>query len=93
MDGLFAYLAEACVLGQVGDVAVHLAIHLDVLHHIAAISFQAAVEVVQVVYAAHLACRGVEQLGRYGLRKGVALLAVLLVARHQVVSLAWYHAV
>ena len=35
------------------DVAVHVAVDLDVLHHLAAVGFEAAVEVVEVVDAAY----------------------------------------
>mgnify|MGYP007107555695 CR=1 FL=1 len=93
VNRLFAYLVEACVLGQVWDVAVHLAINLDILHHVAAISFQSAVEVVQIVDAAHLACCGIEELGRNGLGEWVALLAVHLVARYEVITFLGYHLV
>ena len=89
----FANLGESCVLGKIWNVAVHLAIYLDVLHHVAAIGLQSAVEVVQVVDAAHLACRGIEELGRDGLAQRVTLLAVLLVAGNQVVTFLGNHLV
>ena len=68
-----AYLVEAGVLCQIWYISVHLAIHLDVLHHILAVGFQSAVEVMQIVYSAYLPCRGVEELCRNGLGEGVAL--------------------
>ena len=64
---LLANLVESRILGQVGDKAVHLAIHLDILHHVLAVSLQSAVEVVQVLNPAHLSCCGIEQLGGNGL--------------------------
>ena len=88
---LFADAAEAGVLGQVGDVAVHLAVDFDVLDHVLAIGFQSAVEVVEVVDAAHLSCRGVEEFGGEGFGDGVV--AFLLVAAHQVVAFFRNHAV
>ena len=72
---------------------MHLAIDLNVLHHVAAVGLQSAVEVVQVVYAAHTACGGVEELRGDGLREGVALTAVLLVARDHVVAFFLNHTV
>ena len=90
---LLAYLVEAGVLCQIWYIPVHLAIHLDVLHHILAVGFQSAVEVMQIMYSAYLPCRGVEELCRNGLGEGVALLAVHLVARNKVVAVFLYHAV
>ena len=72
---------------------MHLAIYLNVLDNVAAVRLKSAVEVVQVVYAANLACCGVEELGGDGLREWVALLAVLLVAAHEVVSVVHNHVV
>ena len=45
---------------KVGDVAVHVAIYLDVLDILVAVCLKAAVEVVQVLDARHLACGSVE---------------------------------
>ena len=64
VDDLLTNLVEARVLGQVGDVAVHLAVDLDVLHHIATIILQSAVEVMEVVNAGNFAGRSVEELRR-----------------------------
>ena len=86
---LLANLVETGILGQIGDIAVHLAIHLDVLHHITAIGLQAAVEVVQVLDTTHLTRRGVEELGGQRLRDGVV--AFLLVARDEVVAIDGNH--
>ena len=88
---LFADLVEAGILGQIRDVTVHLAVDFDVLHHVAAVGFEAAIEVVQVVNARDFACRGVEELGGNGLGEGVV--AFLFVARHEVVALVNDHAV
>ncbi len=93
VNGLFANLVEAGVLGQIWYVAMHLAVHLDVLHYLLAVSLQSAVEVMQIMNAAHLAGRSVEQLGGYGLRERVALLTVLLVSRHEVVAFVRNHVV
>ena len=75
---LLANLVEARILCQIGNVTMHLAIHLDVLHHISAVGFQSAVEVVQVLDATHLAGRRVEKFRGKGLRYGVV--AFLLIA-------------
>ena len=91
MHHLLAYASEARVLRQVRDVAVHFAVHLDVLHHLAAVSLQPAVEVVQVRDAAHLARRGVEKFRGDSFRQRVV--AFLLVARNQVVAILRNHAV
>ena len=93
MNGLLADACEACVLGQIGDVAMHLAIHLDVLYHFAAIGLESAVEVMQIVNAAHPACCGVEELCGDGLGQRVALTTVHLIAAHQVVTVLANHSV
>ena len=64
---LLAYLVEACVLCQIRYIPVHFAIYLDILHHILPVGFQTTVEVVQVLDAAYLPCRGIEKLCRYRL--------------------------
>ena len=51
MHHLLTDALESGILGQVGDIAVHLAIHLDVLHHLATVGFQSTIEVVQIMYA------------------------------------------
>ena len=70
---------------------MHVTIDLDVLDDLVAVGLEAAVEVVEVVDAADLAGGGVEQLGGDGLRQGVV--ALLFVARHEVVAVAGDHAV
>ena len=52
LDYFLAYARESGLLGEVWYVAVHVAVDLDVLHHFAAVCLEAAVEVVEVVYAA-----------------------------------------
>ena len=91
--GLFANLIKAGILGQIGNEAVHLAKYLDILDHLIAIGLQTAVEVVQILDAADLAGRGIEELRGDGLRQRVTLTAVLLVAAHQVVFLVHNHVV
>ena len=85
----FADFGVAGIFCQVGNVAVHIAIHLNVLHHLQAICLQAAVEVVQIVDAAHLACRGVEEFGRDGF--GFGVVAFFLPSAHQIVALVHNH--
>ena len=89
VDHLLADLVEAGLLGQVGDVAVHLAIDLNVLDHLLSVGLQSAVEVVEVGDATDLARRGVEEFGGNGLRQGVV--ALLLPARDEVVALLGDH--
>ena len=62
-----ANLLETGILCQIGDIAMHFAVHFYVFYNIFAIGFQAAIEIVQVLYAGNLACRSVEQFCRYGL--------------------------
>ena len=88
---LLAYFGETGIFGQVRDIAVHLAVHLDILHHIYAIGFQAAVEVVEILDAAHAPRRSVEEFCGNGFREGVV--AFLLIARHEVVAVLRNHAV
>ena len=91
MYHLLANLAEAGVLGQVRNVSVHFAVHLDVLDHVLAVSLQPAVEVVQVLDARYRTSRSIEELGRESLRERVVTL--LLVPRHEVVSVFLNHPV
>lgn len=85
-------LADACktrIFGKIRDIAVHLAINLDVFNHILAISLQTAVEIVQILDATHLARRGIEKLCRNRLRQRVV--ALLLPSRHKVVAILHNH--
>ena len=93
VNALLADACEACILGQIRDVAVHLAIDFDVLDDLFPIGFQSAVEVVQVMYATHLAGGSVEELGGNRLRERVAFAAVHLVSAHQVISVLRNHAI
>ena len=86
---LFADLLIAGILRQVGDIAVHVAIHFDMLHHLTAICLQATVEVVEVLDSRHAPCCGVEELGGDSLRQRV--IALLLPSRHQVVAIFGDH--
>ena len=79
MNRLFANLGKAGVLGKIWDVAMHLAIYLDVLDYFAAISLQSAVKVMEIMDSTNLTGCSIEQFGRDGLAERVALLAVLLV--------------
>ena len=88
---LLSNLCESCVLGQVGDIAVHLAVNLYVLHHILSVSLETAVEVVQVLYSAYPSCRSVEQFGGESLRDRVV--ALLLIARNEVEAVNGDHVI
>ena len=91
MDHLLAYLVIPGILGQVGYIAVHVAVDLDILHHLLLVGLQSAVEVVQIPDARHLAGRGVEELGGYGF--GERVVAFLLPPRYQVVAVDRNHAI
>ena len=91
MNHLLAYLLKSRILCQIRHIAVHIAVYLDVLHHLVAIGFQAAVEVVQIVYAAHLAGGGIEEFGGNCLRQRVV--ALLFPPRHQVVAVLGNHTI
>ena len=86
-----AYLGVSGVLGQVGDISVHIAIYLYALYNLVAVSLEPAVEVVQVLYARNLACRGVEQLGGQCFAQWVV--SFLLVSADKVVAFLFYHSV
>ena len=93
MHRFLTNLAEACILGKVGDEAVHLAIHFDVLHHVLSVCLQSAVEVVQVVNAAHHTCCRIEELRGDGFRQRVTFSSVHLESTHKVVSIFLDHPV
>ena len=70
---------------------MHVAIHLDMLHHHVAVRLQSAVEIMKILYAAYLACRGIEELRRNRLRERV--IAFLLPTRHEIIAILLDHAV
>ena len=86
----FANPGESGILGQVRDVAVHFAVHLDVFHHLGFVGFEAAVHVMELD-AGNLAGRPVVQFGGDVLGKDIVH-AVLLPAGHQVVAFFPNHA-
>ena len=88
---LLPYVAEAVHLGDDGDVTVHLAVHLDVLHHLVAIGLEAAVEVVQLD-ARHPARGPVEELGRDVFHQ-LGVVTHLLPARYEVIAVLFDHLV
>ena len=88
---LLPYAVKARVLGQVRDVSVHLSVDLYVFHHLPAIGFQAAIEVVQVVDAADFAGGSVEKLGRDGF--GERVVTLLLIPGNQVILLFHDHVI
>ena len=88
---LFPYFIEAGVLGQIRDITVHFPIDFNAFHDFLAVSFQSAVEIVQVFDTTDLACGGVEQFGRD--RFGQRVISFLLVSRHQIESVCHNHTV
>lgn len=91
VDYLLAYASEAGIFGEIRDVTMHVAVDLDVLDDLIAVGFESAVEVVEVLDAADTACRGIEQLGGYGLGEGVV--TFLLPSADEVVAVLGDHAV
>ena len=89
LHDLLANLVEAGIFRQIGNEAVHFAEHLDVFHDISPISLQSAVEIVQVLDAADLPRRRVEEFRGQRFRQRVV--AFLLVARHEVVAVLGNH--
>ena len=90
VNHLLTDLAESGILGQEGDVAVHLAVNLDVLDNLFAVCLEAAVHVVQVD-AGNFACGPVVYLGGYVLAQ-LSVIAFFLPARYQVISVLTDHA-
>ena len=86
-----ANTGESGVFCQIGDVAVHVAVHLYALYHFVAVGLQTAVEVMEIVDSAHSAGGGVEQFGGDGLRQRVV--AFLFPSAHKVIALLGNHAV
>ena len=62
-----ANLLETGILCPIGGIGMNLGVQFYLFYNIFAIGFQAAIEIVQVLYAGNLACRSVEQFCRYGL--------------------------
>ena len=91
MDRLFGDPGEAGVLGKVGDVPVHLAVHLYVLYDFVPVGLQAAVHVVQL-YPGDAPGRGVVELGRQVFRD-LVVLPVLFPAGDDVPSLVDHHVI
>ena len=77
VNNLLADFVESGVLGEIGYISVHFAVHLDVLYYILAVGLKSAVEVVQVFDAADFARRGVEELCGNGLRQRVVSLLLV----------------
>ena len=63
VNHLLANLGEPRPFGDDWNVAVHLAVNLNVLHHILAVGFQSAVEVVKLDFG-DSAGGGIEEFGR-----------------------------
>ena len=91
VNNLLADFVESGVLGEIGYISVHFAVHLDVLYYILAVGLKSAVEVVQVFDAADFARRGVEELCWDGLRQRVV--SLLLISRHEVIAVLHNHLV
>ena len=57
---LMMYNLEAGIFSQVGNVAVHFTVPLNVFHYVPVIGFQSAVEVVQIMYSRNRTCSSIE---------------------------------
>ncbi len=86
-----AYLVKTGLFGQIRYVAVHVAVDLYMFDNLVAVCLQAAVEVMEIMYAAHFTSRSVEELCRQSFRQRVV--AFFLISRHKVVAILSYHAV
>ena len=91
VNRFFANICEACILGKVWNVAMHLTVYFDVLHYVAAVSLESSVKVMQIVDAAHLAGCGIEKFGWNRFAQRVSLLAVLLITRYKIETIFLYH--
>ena len=87
----FTDAGESCILGDVGDVAVHVTVDLDFLHHFAAVGLKAAVHVVKLE-AGDLAGGEIVYLRRDVFGKRVVV-TDLLPAGDEVVAVFTDHAV
>ena len=56
----FTDLMETGNLCQVWNIPVHIVVHFDIFDNDIFVSLQAAIEIVQVVYAGEFAGRGIE---------------------------------
>ena len=72
---------------------MHFAENFNALYHIATISLQTAIEVVEVMNTAHCTCCGVEEFGRDSLGERVTLTTVHLVPTDQIVAFLGNHAI
>ena len=70
---------------------MHLAIDLDILHHSLAIGLQTTVKIMQVLNAADLTSRCVEEFRGKGLRNGI--ITFLLIARNKIVTFLLNHTI
>ena len=84
-----ADLGKTGVLRQVRDIPVHLGEDLNILHHLLAVRFQAAVHIVQG-NAGNTTCRSIEELGRQVLGQFV-IKTFLLPTAHQIKSVFGDH--
>ena len=88
---LLTDLVKTCILGQIGNITMHLTIYLDILHHRFAIGLQTAVEVMQVFDTAHLTGCSVEEFRRQCFRDGIV--AFLLITTYQIITLFLDHSI
>lgn len=90
LHNLFANAVESGIFGEIGNVAVHVAVDFDVLDDFVAIRLEPAVEVVEIADSGNASCRGIEQLCGDGLGQGVV--ALLFPSRHEVKAFVDDHA-
>jgi len=70
LDHFLPDAGESGMFGQNGNIAVHLAVHLDAFDHAFAVGFKSAVEIMKL-YARSQARRAVEKFGRQGFGEGI----------------------
>ena len=91
VDHFLSDFGKSGVFREVWYVSVHVAIYLDMFHHLVAVGFQSAIEVVKIVDAAHASSRGVEQFSGDGF--GQRVVTLLFPSAYQVVAVGCNHPV
>ena len=67
MHNQLANLVISCIFCKIGDITVHVAIDLNVLYYLISISFESAIEIMQIMNARYLSSCCIEKFGRDGL--------------------------
>ena len=87
----FSYIVVSCIFRKIGNVTVHISVHLDAFDYLVTVGFQSAVEIVQIFYSRNKAGSGIEKFCWDSFAQRVVTL--LLVTRNKVVSLFGNHTI